>query len=108
MDRLTRRTPQGVECDDTSAALEKPGPLRRPVPYLEQRQDRLSQKLADLRASRQNQNHPVPGTHGRKAGQRPHHRPAPREPASVIFPPPFTGGGFFCPFFRFNVPLLAP
>lgn len=28
MDRLTRRTLQGVECDDTSAALEKLADLR--------------------------------------------------------------------------------
>ena len=40
MDRLTRRTPQGVECDDTSAALEKlarwvpPGfPLKRELTF---------------------------------------------------------------------------
>lgn len=51
MDRLTRRTPQGVECDDTSAALEKLARCEDLCQYLEQRQDQLSQKLADLRAA---------------------------------------------------------
>ena len=51
MDRLTRRTPQGMECDDTSAALEKLARCEDLCQYLEQRQDQLSQKLADLRAA---------------------------------------------------------
>lgn len=51
MDRLTTRTPQGVECADTAAALEKLARCEDLCQYLEQRQDQLSQKMAALRAA---------------------------------------------------------
>lgn len=51
MDRLTARTPQGVECADTAAALEKLARCEDLCQYLEQRQNQLSEKLAALRTA---------------------------------------------------------